>query len=293
MSLRFLLAPLALLLIGATAPSPEPARPPLWKLSDADTTIYLFGTVHALPRGLQWKTGHVASAFAASDTLVVEVVEPDDMASMAGAMMAMGKAAPGSLPPLMERVPADKRAALKALLDKSPLPPQLLDGCKTWFAALVLAAPSIAQAGLDPESGADRRLMSDARQRHMRMIGLETIDEQLGYFNGLAEDDQRALLVSMVDDTADSGVEFAALIHAWSSGDIRGIEKLADDELKASPHIRDLLLKSRNRHWADWLARRMKAPGTLFMAVGAGHLSGADSVQAMLRAQGYRIDRVQ
>lgn len=295
MTLKRTFAGLLALLMLAPAPAfaRETARVALWKLSDTDTTIYLFGTVHALPKDLTWDIGPVRQAFDKADTLVVEVVEPDDAARTLAPMMRMGLAAPGTVPPLAERVPGKLRTALGALVARSPFPAQALDRFETWLAALILVGPTISDAGLDPSTGADRALMENARKRGVPIVGLETMEQQLGYFDTLPEADQRALLEAVVDDEGNVKQQFDALIAAWARGDVAALETLADDELKASPHIRDVLLKARNARWADWLAKRMATPGTVFVAVGAGHLAGHDSVQAMLAAKGLKVQRLQ
>lgn len=281
-----LFAPMAACAAGAP-------RPALWKIADADTTIYLFGTVHALPRTLEWKNATVKQAFASADTLVVEVAEAGDPAKSLQPMLTMGMAAPGAVPPLAERVPAKARPALKALVTRTKFPPAALDGFETWLAAIILAAPSITEAGLDPETGVDRTLMKEAQARNMPITGLETVEQQLGYFDRLAESDQRALLDAVVEDDKSAKTQFGKLIRAWAGGDTRRLEALADDELKASPGLREALLTGRNHRWADWLAKRMETPGTVFVAVGAGHLAGTDSVQAMLGQRGLKVERVQ
>lgn len=276
----------------STAATPAPPRPALWKLADRDTTIYLFGTVHALPKDLRWNTGLIRRSFQSAKTLVVEVAETKDAASLEP-MLKMGIAAPGSVPPLIERVPERERAALNALAARAPFPREALDRFETWLAALFLVGPSISDAGLDPETGADRTLMADARKRGLPVIGLETMAEQLGYFDGLPEADQRALLEAVIEDDGNVRAQFKELVSAWARGDVAVLEHLADDELKASPHIRDVLLTTRNARWADWLAKRLDTPGTVFVAVGAGHLTGDDSIQHKLAAKGLKVTRLQ
>lgn len=291
---RFLTLLLAFSLIGqGAATAQDKPQPALWKLSDADTTIYLFGTIHALPKDMVWNVGTVRAAFESADTLAVEVAEANDARENLQPMMAMGLAAPGSLPPLAERVPETVRPALKALIARTPFPPAALDRFETWLAALILVAPAVTDAGLDPETGADRALMAEARARGIATIGLETMAQQLGYFDTLPETDQRALLNATVKDGGDIGKEFRELVAAWAKGDVAKLEKLADDELKASAHLRDVLLTARNARWADWLSQRLASPGTVFVAVGAGHLAGKDSVQKMLEKKRLKVIRVQ
>ena len=115
----------------------------------------------------------------------------------------------------------------------------------------------------------------------------------MGYFDTLPEATQREFLLGILDDQQNASKEFAKMIRAWGSGDTAMIAATFDDELKTSGPLADALLVKRNQRWALWLANRMKQPGTVFVAVGAGHLAGANSVQAMLAKRGFRVWRVQ
>jgi len=78
LALLLLLSPA---LASAKAPDPAIARPALWKMSDHDTTIWLFGSVHVLSPDIRWFEGPVAKAFAESRSLVVETELSADAAS--------------------------------------------------------------------------------------------------------------------------------------------------------------------------------------------------------------------
>src|SRR3546814_5961258 len=210
-----------------------------------DTTIYLFGTVHALPRELAWNAGAVRDAFDSAGTLVVEVADDEDAASLAP-MLKLGLAEPGSVTPLRERVPEKEREALKALIARTPFPPQAMDRFETWLAALFLVAPTLAAAGLDPPTGADRVLMASAQKRGIAVVGLETTEEQLGYFDKLPEADQRSLLSAVIEEEGSMKEQFQQLIAAWARGDVTALEELADAALKANPNVRKVLLTSRS-----------------------------------------------
>ena len=71
---------------------PPPLHPALWMVKDADTTIYLFGTIHALRPGMPWFGGQVAQAFAESATLVTEI---SDVGGMDTAQTLLGNALHG------------------------------------------------------------------------------------------------------------------------------------------------------------------------------------------------------
>ncbi len=272
----------------ATAETPRPA---LWKLADKDTTIYLFGTIHVLPKDLAWRTGELERAIAASDTLVLETELGSDPLAAAQTMMKLA-VSPG-LPPIAERVPEDQREKLRKVIAAAGVPEKALDRMETWAAALTLLAVNARQMGLSADAGVERGLNATYKRANKPIRGLETAEQQFGYFDALSEEAQRALLVGMLDDPAAADAEFQAMVKAWKSGDTRAIARTFDSETALSPELREVLMKRRNAAWADWLAKRLDQPGTVLVAVGAGHLAGKDSVQQMLRSRGLRTMRVQ
>ena len=273
------------------APAADAARPAMWKLADKDTTLYLFGTIHLLPEGKAWRTPAMESAMAGSQELVLEVANVDDMMASAQAMAKMGLS-PG-LPPIAERVPESKRAALKAMMAESGYPEAVYDQLETWAASLSLLGVTFKRLGLDPSLGVERQIDKPFRAAGKTVTGLETVEQQMGYLDTLPEAAQRAMLLSVIEDSAETRAQFQAMLDAWSKGDLAGIARTFDDETQMSPELKAVLMSKRNAAWADWLERRMEKPGTVFVAVGAGHLAGEDSVQAMLRKKGLKAKRVQ
>ena len=135
----------------ATAPAAEPkaARPAMWKVADADTTIYLFGTIHLLPPNMQWRSATFDKAAAGSDTLVIETdIDESNPTATIGELFKLA-ISPG-LPPLAERVKPEKRAALATAIAKSGIPVAALDKMETWAAALALLAQRNIQPAVKP-----------------------------------------------------------------------------------------------------------------------------------------------
>lgn len=273
------------------APAQPAARPAMWKVADSDTILYLFGTIHLLPEGQGWRTAAMDKALAGSDELVLEVANIDDMMASAQAMAKLGLA-PG-LPPIAERIPEGKRAAMRSMIAESGYPEAVLDRLETWAAALALLGVTFKRLGLDPSLGIERQIGTPFRASGRTVTGLETVEEQLGYLDTLSEDAQRALLLSVVEDSAETRAQFSEMLAAWASGDLKGIARTFDDETQMSPELKSALMSRRNAAWAEWLAKRMERPGTAFVAVGAGHLVGEESVQAMLAKKGLKAKRVQ
>lgn len=290
--LTTLFAPIAALLLSACAPpaaaGAEP-RPAMWVVADEDTRIYLFGTVHLLPRDTVWRTPRFDRAFADADTLVLEVDMPADPASHAARYRALA-AAPG-LPPLLDRVPPARRGALARLIEDGGLRPAQLDGLKTWAAALAIGSTLYRDGGLSSAAGVESVLRREATAK--RVVGLETLEQQLGFFDALAEGAQRDLLLGMVDEAAGAPTQFADMVAAWTSGDLATLAATYEQAEGLSPEVADALLARRNAAWSDWVRERLDVPGTVMVAVGAGHLAGDGSVIDRLGEMGLTVRRVQ
>ncbi|MFE8584779.1 TraB/GumN family protein [Sphingomonas sp. NCPPB 2930] len=271
------------------AQAPNDADPALWVVKDADTTIYLFGTIHVLKPGLTWFDEAVKTAFDKSDQLVLEMVEPDK-ATMQQIVLKNGFSPTG--PTLTEQLPADKRGAyLKAIADLGA-PPQAFDRMKPWLAAVTLSIAPLQKQGYDPANGPEKVLTEAARSEGKPVEGLETAEQQIGYFNGLSPKAQIEFLTSTVDELPKAGEEMAKMVDEWAHGDPDALARDMNESLKDSPEVAKTLLTDRNGRWASWIKQRLAKPGTIFMAVGAGHLAGDDSVQAQLAKQGIRAQRI-
>lgn len=279
--------PLAFLLALAF---PACAVPAMWRVHNADSEIILFGTIHELPAATVWQTPRILNAFDAAQTLVVEVDIPDDPYVVARSVEKIG--IQSGLPLLVDRVPKDRRTALLKSVNEAKLPIAALDRMRTWLAAITLSDRLVDGAGFGAENGVDTLLMARARKAKKPIVGLETIDQQLGYFDTLTEADQRDLLVATVDDASTARTETEKLVADWLAGDTDAIYAGADKELRTTPELLARLVTQRNARWADWIEAVMKHPGKLFIAVGAGHLAGPGSVQALLEAKGFKVERI-
>jgi uncharacterized protein len=289
----------ALLLSTATASCAKPAatkvaapaKPAMWKIADADTTIYLFGTIHVLPANYKWRTKAFDAAAAKADTLVLEVADLGDNTKTAEVFTRLAMSP--NLPPVLDRVPADKRPGLKALIDKVGFPSSALARFESWAVAITLAGGMLKDLNLSPDNGVERKLTEEFTAAKKPIIGLETTELQLGIFDKLPQSAQDMFLAGLADEVEDPKAEFDAMLSAWTKGDDKAIATTFDDELRQSPELTDALLRNRNASWTAWLTKRLDTPGTVMVAVGAGHLAGVDSVQSMLAKQGVKVTRVQ
>lgn len=274
--------------VAAAAPAPARLTPALWKVADEDTTIYLFGTIHALPPGLDWMNGEVAEALAASSELVTEIHDPSGSTATQEAVRARGMLRGETLRSLMAD---DDRAAMEALLKRLGMGEAALDHLKPWMAAITLATLPYLRGGYDPAAGVEKVLEGRVAKQGGHIAGLETADYQLSLFDGLPRETQLEFLASTVRDFDRSLSTIADMVREWGEGDAEGLARLVNESLD-QPELAETLLHQRNRAWAAWIGKRLNQPGSVFMAVGAGHLAGQGSVQDALAARGLRVVRV-
>lgn len=272
-----------------TVATSAPARPALWKVSDADTTIYLFGTVHLLPKGIDWYNGEVANAFEKSQELVTEIPEVPQDQTMAVTMRF------GSLPQgqtLRAQMNETERAKFETALQSLKIPGAAFDSLKPWFAAVALATIPLMQSGYSPDSGVDAQLSARNKTLNRPRIGLETLEYQFGIFDGLSPEAQKTYLFETIDGLPEIPKEIDKMVAAWSKGDAAALAALLNESME-DPALYKALLSDRNRNWSVWIDDRLDRPGTVFVAVGAGHLGGKDSVQDFLGKAGIKVVRVQ
>lgn len=286
-----LFAPLGYLaaLLAAPAAAETPARPALWQVSDEDTTIWLFGTVHALPPDITWYRGEVAVAFEGSDELVTEIDEADPGKMQAivveKALLPRGQS-------LRDKLSPEERAKFEAALTGLKLPVSVMDRFEPWYAAIALATLPIQRSGYVADNGVENVLATRARALGQPRGALETPEYQLGLFDELSADVQKRYLMEVVGALPELTGLLGRIVEAWKVGDAEKLAVLMNEQ-EDDPAVMEALMFRRNRAWADWIAARLKQPGEVFLAVGAGHLAGPGSVQDELTARGLTTRRVQ
>jgi uncharacterized protein YbaP (TraB family) len=270
-------------------------RPAMWQISDADTTVYLFGTIHVLPNGLGWRTPEINRVMASADGLVLETVIDETPTALAADFTRLGVRQ--GLPPFLSRFSAKNRPAIEAAIVKSGIPESRYDQMETWAGTLTLLGRQATSGGFKGVDGVETVLKKNFARAGKPVEQLETNVDQLNMYHDLSEHAQRGMLNAMIGDP---GVrarsvrgQLDAMVGTWVSGDVDGIARSFNAELAAQPELREALLTRRNARWAEWIDQRMAKPGSVMVAVGAGHLAGKGSVLQALERDGYTVTRIQ
>lgn len=288
---KWLSAFLALFLPTAALAETQPAikaDPAIWVVKDEDTTIYLFGTVHVLKPGTAWFDGGVKAAYDASSEVVLEMIEPEPAEV---ASLVMQKAVDPDGPPLSEKL-GKSAPAYQAAMSAVGMPAAQFEQFEPWFAATVLSVGSVTKAGFNPESGVEKSITAAAAKDGKTLGEIESINEQLDFFDTLSENAQITWLNETVKEMPKASESLDKMVERWAAGDPDGLAALMNKDASMSPELLKTLLVDRNARWADWVQKRLEQPGTVFVAVGAGHLAGPNSVQAFLRAKKIEAKRI-
>ena len=286
---------------GEKAPDAPPAAeapaaakgPALWKIGDADTTVYLFGTVHVLPPDLQWRKPPVDKALEESKAVYFETDLDPSPAEMLPLIQQIGMYPPSTK--LSDRLKPDDRVALEAAAQKLQTPIALLDQMKPWLAAVTLSEQMITNAGYDVNSGVERKLAPDAKSAGKEIRKLETVQEQLLVFADLPEEVQIRFLMDGVKEIDKESTVLNDMVNAWAVGDTARLDKIMiQEDLAENPQVYAALLVKRNANWVTKIDQLVKTEtGAFFIAVGAAHLTGKDSVITKLGPLGYVAERIE
>ena len=274
--------------------APALAQPALWAVKDADSTIYFLGTVHLLKPETEWRSEKLDAAIAESQALWLELPSTNPE-KMAGEMLALvSKYGMSPRRRLSADLTPDELKTLDEAAKLSGMTAAQLDMFRPWFAALTLSTSAVTRAGYDPTSGVDSKIEAIFGERGITPKGLETAEQQIKVFAGMPREDELEYLRQTIADYREASTELDEMVANWAAGDIAAMEEMFVVEMKEDDQaLYDALLTNRNANWVVQVEEMLKGKGVIFIAVGAGHLVGPESVIAMLEAKGIKPERVQ
>jgi uncharacterized protein len=274
-------------------PAPATANPALWRITDTDTTVYLFGTVHVLPPAVEWRTQKIDAALAESKAVYFETDLDPAPNEILPVLQKLGMYPPSER--LSDKLSQEDKAALEKAVNDLGLPYFQLETMKPWLAGVTIAEAMITRAGYDATSGVERKLAPSAIGAGKEIRKLETLEQQLLAFADVPEKAQLRFLMDGIRQMDDEAAVLDSMVKAWAAGDVEGLEKIMiEEDFQEMPEIYDAILVKRNANWARKIDQLVKTEtGTFFIAVGAAHLMGKDSVIEMLKPLGHAAQRVE
>jgi uncharacterized protein len=293
-TVAILAAGCALVLQRATAgeiPDGNHSGPAIWRIRSAESTVYLFGSIHILPVEFAWRSKRIEDAMAASDLFVFEV--PTGKESLAEEHDFVLRN--GILP---------RRQSIKAMLSpgefdtyssvmrNAGLIPGDYERYRPWLAALVLGLAYLHPDNLTTLRGADDEIMDYARGHERQTNYLETPLQQLQLLTAGTERVQLAGLRRLINALPGSRNLEENLRGAWARGDADGLNALLDRVFSSSPETQDFLVGRRNRLWLPTINAALQRPGSAMITVGAAHIGGKSGLVTLICSEGYRVERL-
>jgi len=287
----------ALLAIALSACAPTTAsqdvfNPALFVARDADSTIYLYGTVHVRRPGEPWGGANAQAALAEAGEVWTELEISAEADAEAQALVLRLGMAPAN-DPLTGHLSAEENARLAALAQRYGVPVAYFDRMRPWLAAITLTLLPLQQAGYDADSGVDRAIDAEADAQGKQRRAFESVEEQLNFLANMSPELQHQMLVETIAEAENGAGQLDTLSDAWRTGDLDALERyVIDDTRREYPEMYDVLFVQRNAAWMTILMHELQGSGVDFVAVGAGHLLGEHGLVAQLRARGVSVERV-
>jgi uncharacterized protein YbaP (TraB family) len=259
----------------------------VWTINGRHNTVYLAGSVHALPKDHSELPPALERAYAASRRIVMEV-DLDDLDPMEAVKFVTTN---GTLPPeqtLGDLLGPEKYAVVTRLAATINLPEFALEKLEPWAAAMVLTQVALMKSGFDPQLGIDMQIVERAKVDHKRIDGLETVTDQLGVFDSQSLEDQTKFLLESADDVPKMQADLDSLVTAWRAGDLRALEREFLKERDQAPGLYDALLGARNRKWLPQIEALLNQDEDILVVVGALHYVGHDGLIELLTKAGHK-----
>jgi uncharacterized protein len=270
---------------------PVLAAPALWLVQGPVGKVYLFGTVHLLRDGVQWRSPELEAAIGESKDLYLEVINPADTGSIAAPLLKLGYDPDHSL---SSKISKSDLALLDAALLRDGLGSEArYEHMQPWLIAVILQLQPEKHSGYAAENGVDLQVRKEFADAGKPVNGLESVATQLHVFSDLSQSDQVAMLQAELKAHPQTSVSrLDSLVQVWQTGDQDQIAKLLQFEKFPDSPMYQRMLTNRNENWANELAARLKQPGTSFVSVGAAHMLGPKGLPALLTGMGFNVSRV-
>ena len=272
----------------AAAAAADDGHHSLWVVKGKSNSVVLLGSVHMLRPDASELPAEALQAYEHAAALVMEV----DLGSVGAEDMVSAMSTLGTLPEdqtLERELGPELYGRFKTQAASEGLDAELLEHMQPWMAALLLDQAQMARLGFDGAAGVDQQLAQRAASDHKRIVGLETIDEQLGMFAHLSIDQQRHFMRYTLDEQGHAAEQLGEIVAAWRSGDTRELEKLLGEGFADFPDLYRVLTTDRNRKWMATVVPLLNDSQDYLVIVGALHLVGKDGLVALLRDRGYSV----
>ena len=263
------------------------ADPAMWVVKDADSTVYLLGTIHVMKPGVTWRSEKLDAALRSSSEFWMETDANEAVVQTYALNFGMD-----SRKELASSVGAKNFEKFVTIAKSHNIPTRDLHQMRPWLATIVLTQAQMASIGYDPALGVDRTLQNESIATGKVVKSFESASDQLGHLADMPDEIAGEMFVQTLQEVGDGEKVIEALQTAWLSGNVKQLQKISADRMRReAPELFDAIIKRRNDNWVKQIETLMQGSGTQFIAVGAAHLVGKDSLPDQLAKRGYKVQR--
>lgn len=260
----------------------------LWHAQGVSNSVYLLGSIHLLRAEDHPLPSIIDAVYEDAEILVMELDMDDlDGAATQRLFNENGVLRDGTTLRDLMGEELYRRAAIAA--EASDIPIDLLAKSEPWLAAITVEMMALYRIGFDPKMGVELHMTSLAIQDGKPIEGLEAVEEQLAFLDGLSLQAQRDMLLQTLEDSADMAESIDDMIRAWRHGDIEFLETQLLDSLAEHEELNDALVTNRNLRWASQIDELLDDRDDYLIIVGALHLVGEGGVPNLLAQRGVKI----
>lgn len=283
---------LFVLLIAGNGLAKEGEMLTMWQVDGVTNSIFILGSVHLLRAEDHPLPSRIEEAYEEAESIIMEIDMDDlDPVAMQAMVNRLGMLNDGrTLRDLMGDDLYDEALAAAAKMD---IPLEMLARTEPWLAAVTIEQMALSRIGFNPAFGVEMHVMTKAGADNKPIEGLETIDEQLAFLDGLSLDAQRDMLMQTLAEGLDIESMMDSLIEAWRNGDIEFFESTVLKDIRAFPELYRAIVSDRNARWATEIRQLLDDEDDYLIVVGALHLVGPDGVPTLLENQGEQVRQLQ
>lgn len=290
-----------LILVGPAAARETRTDPALWKIDGERGDVYLFGSIHILPPGLEWRSAELDRALNLADKIhfEVDIDRAQDQAVMRDLIIRLGLLPQDKS--LRNMLAAEHRTKLETMAREVGLPVEAFDRMRPWLAAITLttlnAAKQMAGSGgrdkpgaIAEQGGVDMHLWTWGKANSKPLGTLETVESQIELFANLSGEQEVQFLVMTLNETSRMPAIVDDMLKAWQGGDTRRIDGMMNADIDMFPALRKALFDDRHAAWLPQIEAMLADGQDHVVVVGTAHLVGRGSIIEMLRAKGVKVE---
>ena len=286
--IRIIFSTLLVLLSWSAQADTESHPVTLWRAQGVSNSVYLLGSIHLLRAEDHPLPSIIDAAYEDAEVLVMELDMDDlDAAATQRLFNENGILRDGTTLRDLMGEQLYQRAAIAA--EANDIPIDLLAKSEPWLAAITVEMMALYRIGFDPKLGVELHMTSLAVKDGKPIEGLEAMEEQLAFLDGLSLDAQRYMLLQALEDSATMRESIDEMIHAWRYGDTEFLESELLDSVAKHEELSDALVTNRNRRWVSKIDEFLDDPDDYLVIVGALHLVGKAGVPNLLAEKGVTI----